>query len=821
MSRQERPRATDADDPKRSAPLPQFALPEVVGVALSPQAVADIVQSSVVEMAEGLDCERLIALSHAPREGVLRGVTVVGFTAETIREQRLPVAQFPAAERAIRTRQILVLPDTADFPAYIASYLTGEVVVVPLSLGERTLAVLVGQLKPGVAARSSAWQMRAQEVAARAALVVELERVSSAYQDELRLRASTREIANAILTGSPLSEIAERITEFVAERLREERVAIFLRDEAGNSVPLALRNVSAEYGRSITRVAHKTPLSARIRASDLPYHARNVQDDPQLGEEMRTAFRREGITSVLLAILRQGEYRKGTLVVYPAGERQFTPAELAVFQSFANQTTLAITITELLEQQRQIAMMEERNRLAREIHDTIAQTLAGLVLQLQTIQEGLERNDLTMTNTLLTDACAQAKTALEDTRRAVQGLSPATLDRFTPVQAIAEEVVQFEAQVGIPTQFILSGDEQTLNPEQRSALLRIAQEALANARKHSQAQRVRVGLQFGVEDVTLLVEDDGVGFDQEARDAPGPQGGYGLIGMSERVRMLGGELRIESTPGWGTRVQARLPYRPASSLTPTLREERPVSQTRSAEHEPVSSTLSSSSRAADADEATHRLRVLVADDHAVTRQGIRATLESAGDITVVGEAADGEEATVQARRLHPDVVLMDLQMPGVDGLEGLRRLRAEQPTLPIVILTTFQTDEAVREALAAGARGFLLKDTAPINLIAAVRAASRGESLLAPTVTDRLSALAAGQATDDDSGLNERELEVLELLAQGARNKEIAARLFITPKTVEWHLSHIFGKLSVSTRTEAARVALERGLVSSNRRTSK
>jgi DNA-binding NarL/FixJ family response regulator len=190
----------------------------------------------------------------------------------------------------------------------------------------------------------------------------------------------------------------------------------------------------------------------------------------------------------------------------------------------------------------------------------------------------------------------------------------------------------------------------------------------------------------------------------------------------------------------------------------------------------------------------------------------------------VGEASDGAQAQDQVRALHPDVVLMDLQMPNVDGLEGLRRIHAEQPELPVVVVTTFQTDESVRDALGAGARGYLLKDADPTDLVAAVRAAHRGETPLAPTVTERLTALALGQsgpANAGAGGLNEREREVLQLLAQGARNKEIAARLFIATKTVEYHLSNIYSKLNVSNRTEAVRAAIERGLVISQARTLK
>src|SRR5262249_7973038 len=170
-------------------------------------------------------------------EGLLRGVTTVGYSDEAIRALQMPVAQFPAVERAIRTRQILVVPDASTLPERFAQVFSGEVVVVPLSLGERVLAALVGKVEAGVVPRSGSWQARAQEVAARAALVVALERVASAYQDEMRLRQSTREIANAILTGAPLEEIAGMITERVALRLREERVALYIRGETGSYLP--------------------------------------------------------------------------------------------------------------------------------------------------------------------------------------------------------------------------------------------------------------------------------------------------------------------------------------------------------------------------------------------------------------------------------------------------------------------------------------------------------------------------------------------------------------------------------------------------------
>jgi DNA-binding NarL/FixJ family response regulator/signal transduction histidine kinase len=838
QTEQENNRPLAALEPDTASAVPRFVLPEVVGVTLGAEALAEIVQKSVEEMAAGLECRALAALSYVPRERLLRGVTTVGIEGASVRTLNWPLTAFPAAESALRVRRPLVLPNAEGLPAPLADWLAGEIVVVPLVLGERPLAVLVGQVAPGAAVHSAAWLERAQETAARAALMVELERLASAYQDELQLRQSTRMVAAAILEGRPLPEVAGLIVETIAQRLSEERVALFLRDEAGKNRPVVLRNISAEYGEQATRLK-RPAFSSRAHATGLPYFARDVQNDPQIEAEVRELLRREHIHSVLVARLQREETIQGALVVYPQSDRSFTPAELAVFQSFADMAALAVAITRQLEQQSRIAMMEERNRLAREMHDTVAQSLTGLLFQIETTQTCLEGDDRDTARDLLIAARALAKKALEDTRRAVQGLSPSSVERQSSVQAVAEEVSRFEAESGVPARFVATGEEQPLNVEQRTTLLRIAQESLSNVRKHAQARRVRVGLQYGAQAVTLRIEDDGIGFDPTARPAPGPEGGYGVFGMMERARLSGGEVRIDSTPGWGTTVQVMLPYRPASPLpprreptdfagTPALSPSVPdtlapasagppnASPGSVPAAAPLSGSRSEPPAAASADGNADMLRVLIADDHAMVRQGLRSMLEATGAVTVIGEAADGAEAAERAAALHPDVVLMDLQMPNVDGLEGLRRIHAEQPELPVVILTTFQTDASVKEALSAGARGYLLKDAEPADLVAALRAARRGEALLAPAVTARLSTPAMWQTavTEPANVLNDRELEVLDLLAQGARNKEIAAQLFITVSTVEYHLSNIYAKLGVSNRAEAVRAAIERNLVS-------
>jgi DNA-binding NarL/FixJ family response regulator len=213
------------------------------------------------------------------------------------------------------------------------------------------------------------------------------------------------------------------------------------------------------------------------------------------------------------------------------------------------------------------------------------------------------------------------------------------------------------------------------------------------------------------------------------------------------------------------------------------------------------------------------IRVLIADDQALLRGGFRMILESQKDIEVVGEAADGREALEQARELQPDVVLMDIRMPELDGLEATRQLVAADGAPRVLILTTFDLDEYVYEAMKAGASGFLLKEVRPEQLADAVRVIAAGETLVAPAITRRLieefvrRRPPGSGAPDEISELTERELEVLRLVARGLSNSEIAATLFLSEATVKTHITHLLAKLRLRDRVQAVVLAYESGLV--------
>ena len=213
------------------------------------------------------------------------------------------------------------------------------------------------------------------------------------------------------------------------------------------------------------------------------------------------------------------------------------------------------------------------------------------------------------------------------------------------------------------------------------------------------------------------------------------------------------------------------------------------------------------------------IRVLIADDQALVRGGFRLILDSQKDMEVVGEAADGREALAQARELKPDVVLMDIRMPELDGLEATRRLVAGDGSACVLVLTTFDADEYVYEAMKAGASGFLLKDVRPEQLAEAVRVVAAGDTLVAPVITRRLiedfvRRRPPGSGPPAEvSELTDRELEVLKLVAQGLSNREIAGILFLSEATVKTHITHVLAKLRLRDRVQAVVLAYESGLV--------
>jgi DNA-binding NarL/FixJ family response regulator len=207
---------------------------------------------------------------------------------------------------------------------------------------------------------------------------------------------------------------------------------------------------------------------------------------------------------------------------------------------------------------------------------------------------------------------------------------------------------------------------------------------------------------------------------------------------------------------------------------------------------------------------SNTIRLLIADDHPVVRDGLRGIFEASGEFEVAGEAANGREAVDRAAALRPDVVLMDLRMPVLDGVSAIKLLAERGVSARVLVLTTFDTDTDVVPAIEAGATGYLLKDSPPDELLRGVRAAARGEAVLSPSVATRLLGQVRQPAREP---LSQRELDILGLIARGCSNREAASRLFISEATVKTHVLHIYAKLGVNDRAAAVAVGFERGLL--------
>jgi DNA-binding NarL/FixJ family response regulator len=207
---------------------------------------------------------------------------------------------------------------------------------------------------------------------------------------------------------------------------------------------------------------------------------------------------------------------------------------------------------------------------------------------------------------------------------------------------------------------------------------------------------------------------------------------------------------------------------------------------------------------------SEHIRVLIADDHPVVRDGIRAMLDTQPDLDVIGEATTGDEAVELTRELRPDVVLMDLQMPHTDGPTAIAQIRARDPQVNVLVLTTYDTDSDITRSIDAGTTGYLLKETSREDLFTAIRSAARGKSVLSPAIATRVLERIRAPIPNALSG---REIDVLTAVARGLSNKDIAAHLHISEATVKTHLLHIFTKLDVSDRTAAVTLALDRGII--------
>ena len=612
---------------------------------------------------------------------------------------------------------------------------------------------------------------------------------------ELRFQVLS-ELMRVAASSLDVAETLDQVGEQIKRLIDYDRLSIgFLRP--GDD----LLDIYAVTGSDIKRQVPLPLKSSSVGEAALtgrPILFKNFPDDSpyelakQVSEEL-------GVHSAIFTPLESKGRVIGVLNIFGYKPGQFDEYDLTLSQEIAGYLAVIAEHTLLYEESKETAKLQERNRLAREIHDNLAQRLTGIIWQLNTMERSIESGGEQASYSIrrvreLTREC------LEEARRSVWDL------QFPEESISLEEALQDElgqtTEQGFRTSIDVEGREpDIIKRECRLTVLRIAQEALSNVRHHSQAKRVTVDLSFATDVVRLLVSDDGIGFDTSTSNSSSSpsnsssspkEGGFGMTSMRERAQLMGGHIEVRSALGMGTRVEVVIPYE--------QRQRQTIN----------SASAPSTADAPQGDSHAENIRVLMVDDHELVRQGIRSIFEPADGISIVGEAGDGDAAIEQIVAIQPDVVLMDIQMPKQDGVETVRKLRQLGIGTPVILLSVFANDEYIFDGLRAGAKGYLMKDVGRAELTAAIRTVHEGGSLLQPVIANRLM---ERMAIEEAAGLSERQQEVLQLLAAGARNQEIADQLFLSLRTVKFHVENLYRNLGVRTRTEAVRVARERSIL--------
>lgn len=464
--------------------------------------------------------------------------------------------------------------------------------------------------------------------------------------------------------------------------------------------------------------------------------------------------------------------------------------------------------------------MQENARFSNTSFDTsesqqLIRELSAMLAQLSLLQsvarpdgsETLSQAEVATLRDGLATLEQMAREMLYEARAAEDALSLNGLPDVPLAEALARAVDETAETMQISSRVAFSGEERPLSGEVERLLYHITLTALSQVRQHSGARKLRFTLHYESNEIIMNVADDGIPvaralpglFASDAQSMPVPPftaqevqhspDNDMLARLRNRAEMLGGSLEVITSIEHGTQVQARLPYRQQ------VREALVMDAIQSAPANPV--------------------RILVVDSLAVTRAGLRRLLESYNDLLVIGEAVDSVQAVSETAELGPQVVIMDAQLPGGQSLEALRQIKLLNPDTRVLLLSTLDREEYLYETLRAGADGYVLKDILPDELAQAVRSVARGEVLVQPQIASRLISRFGkqGRAINALESLTARELEVLRLLARGLRNKEIAARLYVSERTVNFHLANIYQKLNVSGRTEALSKAHEQGLL--------
>lgn len=581
-----------------------------------------------------------------------------------------------------------------------------------------------------------------------------------------------------ISAGDMAGEINAIITTFSAQvqaLLAHDRLSIYLLTHDGRAVErFAVAQEPPVPGEMNIQPLENVGISLVIR-SNAPLVTPDFGTDARIQGEADSVIAEAGFHGMVSVPLRLTGTPFGLLNFVSRTPGFYREEDSVIAQQIGDQIAVFLydlrLQREIRERLAQEAEQHERDRLAGELHDTLAQTLSRMALQADALTEGLIRNPRRRHDAA--ELATMAREGLESIRHLTSHAAPAELLSGGLDQAIRKAVESHGRESGVVPSVELQGDIRTLSDDVQAVVLRVAQEALANVRRHAAATSVAVAVRIGASELSLEVRDNGRGFDSNRAV------GFGLRTMRARAQSVGGQLAVVSCPGGPTTIHL---------LAPLSREHATAA---------VEASLEALTEMRP---GSHVIRVLVVDDHPLYREALAATLAREKDVRVVGQAATAQEALALGSRTHPDVVLLDLELPDRRGDEIVSELRDRANPPEVLMLSAFTEGAYVAAALAGGARGYLAKSSPTSVLIESIRTAVRGATMFTTATWQQLVASAPP--------LTARELEVLTLLASGHTNAEIAAETHVAPKTVERIVATVSEKLGARNRTHAVARAM-------------
>ncbi|ASZ66272.1 helix-turn-helix transcriptional regulator [Bacillus cereus] len=428
-------------------------------------------------------------------------------------------------------------------------------------------------------------------------------------------------------------------------------------------------------------------------------------------------------------------------------------------------------LEQYVSQVERITLLEERDRLSKDLHDTMGHSYTSIIMGMETLRMELKSKE---GEQQLDSLLQLARNSMEEVRLYLHqlDLSQESLPLATTLQQLTEEFKK-HAKVNVRTRII--GEEYMVSKQSKMTLYRSLQESLTNAVRHGHSTEIIVSLHFEPQQIRLDVQDNGCGV-EEWKD------GFGLTAMKERVSQSQGRVIVYSKKGEGTLISCVLPKQVQLS--------------------------------------NKQIRLCIVDDHSFIRESLHTILSGLEDLQVVGMAEDGEQALELCGRLKPDVVLMDLEMPNLDGIHATKMIKKRWPEIRVLILSTFQNTERAKEIIRNGADGYVLKSIDSRELAESIRLVYRGGAMITHDLFHRMweenkeTGLFESRSDGIEYGLSKRELEILELLSQGSRYKTIASTLYLSNGTVRNYASNLYEKLGVKNREEAVQKAKDIGLLS-------